>query len=217
MDSKQLRQDVLDELDFEPSLDASNIGVSATDTGVVTLTGHVRNYLEKVSAVSATKRLKGVRGVADEIEVRFPGSRIADDEIAKRAVNTLRWDAAVPDTVQVTVSNGSITLSGEVDWQFQRAAAETNVRRLDGVTSVINRVTLKPRPAVQLAAVKSQILNALKRHAETEARDIRISVKDGNRVTLEGKVDNWDERYAVEDAAWSAAGVASVDNRLTIH
>ncbi len=215
MDDKQLQQNVLDELEFEPSIDAANIGV-AVDDGVVTLTGHVSSYAEKLAAERAARQVKGVRAIAQEIEVRFPSDKkTADDEIAKRALSVLKWDAMIPqDAVKVTVQKGWVTLSGEVNWQYQRKASEDAVWKLSGVTGVTNSISLKP--TVSVSDIKKKIEGALARHAHIEAQAIRVNVRDGNKVSLEGKVDSWDEREAVEKAAWSVAGVQSVDDRLTI-
>ena len=215
MNDKELRQDVIDELDFEPSIDSADIGVLA-ENGVVTLTGHVPTYTQKLAAERAVWRVKGVKAIAQEIEVRIPGDKQqSDDEIAKRAVNTLAWNAAVPrDAVHVKVQKGWVTLTGELNWNYQREAAETAVRKLSGVTGVINNITLKP--TIQPVDVKQRITDALKRHAEVEAARIQVNVRDGSTVSLEGEVDNWDERQAVVHAAWAAPGVRMVDDRLRI-
>jgi osmotically-inducible protein OsmY len=157
-----------------------------------------------------------VRAIAQEIEVRYPGDKkTADDEIAKRALNILKWDAVVPpDSVKVTAQKGWLALTGEVDWQFQKKAAESAVRKLSGVTGVSNSITI--RPSVSAFDVKKKIEDALERNAHIEARAIRVDVLDGNKVRLEGQVDSWDDRDVTEDAAWSVAGVQSVDDRLTI-
>ena len=215
MNDKELRQNVIDELDFEPSIDSSDIGV-AVENGVVTLSGHVPNYTQKLAAERAVWRVKGVKAIAQEIEVRIPSEKTeTDDEIAKRAVNMLAWNAAVPkDAVHVKVQKGWVTLTGDLNWNYQREAAETAVRKLSGVTGVINNITLKP--TVQPVDVKQRITDALKRHAEVEAAQIRIDVREGGTVCLEGEVDNWDERQAVVHAAWAAPGVRMVDDRLRI-
>jgi len=215
MDDKQLRKNLLDELEFEPSLDAANIGVTAND-GVVSLTGHVSSYAEKTAAEGAARRVKGVRAVADEIEVRYPSDKkTSDDEIAKRALSILKWYAAIPqDAVQVTVQKGWVTLTGELAWQYQRKAAEDAVRKLSGVLGVANSISVKP--TVYVSDIKKTIEDALTRHAQLEGQAIRVSVRDRNKVLLEGKVDSWDDREAVENAAWSVAGVQSVDDRLII-
>jgi osmotically-inducible protein OsmY len=210
-----LRQDILDELDFEPSIDATKIGVAVSE-GVVTLSGHLSSFAEKIAAEEAVQRIKGVHAIANEIEVRYPGEKATSDEdIAKRTLNILEWNEVIPsDAVQVTVGKGWVTLSGEVAWQYQKKAAEDAVRKLTGVRGVINNIAIKP--SVLAADIKEKIESALTRHAEVEAAGIQVTVVDKNRVLLEGKVDNWDERRAVENAAWSVAGVQSVDDRLSI-
>ena len=215
MDDLKLRQLILDELEFEPSIDAANIGV-AVDQGVVTLTGHVGTYAQKLAAEEAVKHIKGVRGIAEEIEVRYPSTpKIHDDEIAKRALDILRWDASVPDDrLQVKVQQGWLTLSGEVDWNFQRKAAEEAVRKLSGLIGVANQIMLKS--TAQTADVKKRIEEALKRNAELEADAIRVSVVDG-RVKLEGKVKAWYERQLAEQAAWAVKGVRAVEDDLRLN
>lgn len=215
MSDSALRQDIIDELEFEPRVHAAHIGV-AVEKGVVTLSGHVGSYAEKLAAEKAAKRVKGVHAIAEEIEVRFPGDKkTADDEIASRAVNILRWSAVVPpDSVMIRVQDGWVRLSGEVNWQFQRSAAEAEIRRLSGIAGVVNGITIKPR--VQPVDIKRKIEAALKRHAEIEAQGILVTVEEGGRVGLEGCVHDWREREAVTDAAWSAPGVVRVDDRLRI-
>lgn len=214
MPDTQLRQLVIDELEFEPSIDATNVGVLAHD-GVVTLTGHVRSYAEKVAALQAARRVRGVRAIAQEIEVRYPGeAKAADDEIATRVLTVLEWDAMVPeDRIRVTVQNGWVNLGGTLDWQYQKKAAEDAVRKLVGVVGVTNAITMKA--SVQAADIKKKIEDALARNAHIEARDIRVSVSDHN-VSLEGIVDSWEVHDAVENAAWSVPGVQSVDDHLTV-
>jgi len=214
MDDIELRQAILDELEFEPRIDAADIGVAVED-GVVTLSGHVRSFAEKVAVQNAVQRVHGVRAIADKIEVRFPGMpKTADDEIAKRAADILKWDAMVPeDKIQITVRNGFVTLKGEVEWQYQRAAAEEAIRKLSHITGVSNLIEIVPRAAV--SDIKKKIEEALKRSAEAEARKIRVAVKDGT-VTLEGHVDSWSERMAVENAAWSVPGVKRVEDKLVV-
>lgn len=215
MRDTSLQQDVIDELDFEPSVNAAHIGV-VVDDGVVTLSGHVASYAEKMAAERAARRVKGVRAIAQEIEVRYPyDKKTADDEIATRALNILRWNTVVPpDSIQIRVQDGWVTLTGEVDWQFQRVAAESQIRRLSGVAGVMNSITIKPQ--AQTTDIKKKIEEALKRSAEVEARNIRVSKIGDARVALEGTVHNWQEREAVTNAAWSAEGVLSVEDRLTI-
>lgn len=214
MDDKTLRQHIIDELDFEPAIDAADIGV-AVENGVVTLTGHVRSYLEKLAAEAAAKRVKGVHGIAQEIEVRLPfDAQTSDDQIVQRALNMLNWNDNIPkDAVQVSVSRGWMTLTGNVDWQYQKIAAENAVRRLGGVTGISNQIAL--RPMVHAGDVKQNIEQALKRNAEVEARNIQVSVIDG-KVRLSGKVKAWHERDLVERAAWAAKGVRAVEDHLLL-
>ena len=209
-----LRQSVLEELDFDPSFDADDIGV-AVENGVVTLTGHVRSYAAKLAVERAVQRVKGVHGIAEEIEIRYPADkRTADDQIAERALSSIKWNAQVPrDAVLVKVEKGWVTLSGTVDWQFQRIAAESAVRRLSGVAGISNMITIKPQ--VRPTDVKSKILDALKRNAQLEADAIRVSV-DNDTVTLEGNVKAWYERGIAERAAWSAPGVSKVEDRISV-
>ncbi len=215
MNNLALRSRVTDELEFEPSINAAHIGVTV-ESGVVTLTGYVATFAEKMAAEDAARRVKGVRAVADEVVVRPPGHKqTADDEIARRALDILRWDAVVPaGAIEVTVAHGWITLGGQVEWQFQRRAAEEAVRKLSGVIGVSNGLTIAP--TVHAADVKAKIEAALQRRAEIEARNITITVRDGGFVVLEGTVDNWDERQAVASAAWSAPGVRSVEDHLRV-
>ena len=215
MTDKFLRQEVLDELDYEPSVNSTNIGV-AVASGVVTLTGHVSSYAEKIAAEAAVRRVRGVKAIAQEVEVRYPSDKkTADDQIAKRAVDILEWNAVVPKgAVQPTVRDGWITLTGQTEWQFQRAAAENAVRKLSGVAGVINNIAIKAR--AQPADIKLRIEKALKRNAEVEARDIGIYVLDGGAVKLEGAVHSLEERRMVESAVWSAPGVRTVDDRISI-
>ena len=215
MSELQLRQDVLDELEFEPSVEAAHIGV-AVEKDVVTLSGHVASYAEKVAAVTATRRIRGVRAIADEIEVRYPyDKKMPDDEIAKRAIDILEWDTVVPSAaVQVIVRGGWVTLTGTVDWQYQKKAAEECVRKLSGIQGVVNNIEI--RPHVKTQDVEQKIKDALKRHAEVEAKGIRVIVRNNDEVVLEGTVGNWFERYAVANAAWSAPGVKYVEDRLAI-
>ena len=214
MDDKTLRQFIIDEFDFEPSIDAANIGV-AVEKGVVTLTGHVASYAEKIAAERAVQRVKGVQAIAQEVEVRYPDqAKRSDDEIAQRALDILKWSVQIPaDSIQVTVEKGWITLAGAVEWQYQKLAAESAVRKLSGIHGVINLIDIKPNVAA--SDIQRKIMDSLKRNAELEANSIRVVV-DHNKVTLEGKVKAWYERELAERAAWSAPGVKSVVDRLTL-
>jgi osmotically-inducible protein OsmY len=215
MDDKALRQDIIDELDFDPAVHSANsIGV-AVERGVVTLTGHVSSYAEKVAVERAVRRVAGVRALAEEIEICYPSERrTSDDQIAERARNVMSWDARVPaDAIGVRVEKGWVTLEGSVPWHFQKRACESAVRKLSGVVGVSNLIKVEPR--VEAEDIKGKIIAALKRNAEVEADQISITVK-GDTVTIDGKVKAWYERDLVERAAWSAPGVASVIDRLTI-
>lgn len=214
MDDKLLRKNILAELEWEPSLNAASVGIAVED-GIVTLTGHVQSYAEKLKAEQVVKRVRGVRAIAEEIEVRPVHAHThADDEIAKRALNILNWDVMVPaEGLQVKVQQGWLTLSGAADWQYQRTAAEDDVRKLSGVLGVTNLITITPR--AQGDDIKERIEDALKRNALIEARNITIDVRNGN-VTLEGKVHGWHEREVLETAVWAAPGVKSVDDRVTV-
>lgn len=214
MSDMALRQNIIDELEFEPSIDAADIGI-AVDSGVVTLTGHVPSYFQKIEVENVVSRVRGVRGIAQEIEVRpFATNTTADDEVAKRALNSIDWNTTVPnDAVQAKVTKGWVTLSGKVEWQYQKIAALDAVKRLTGVIGVSNNIEVKPR--VSSFDVKKRIEDALKRTAEVEANGITVLVADG-KVTLEGHVNAWPERSAVERAAWSAPGVKAVVDHIRV-
>jgi len=215
MNNIMLRQNVIDELEFEPSLNSANIGVAASDTGVITLTGFVSSYAEKTAAEHAARRVKGVHGIAQEIEIRYPNDRKgSDDQIAERALKILSWDTTIPDDrVQVKVENGWVTLSGEVQWYFQKASAENAVHKLSGVMGVTNEIRIANQPTS--SAVKAKIEDALKRSAEVDARSIKVLVS-GSNVTLEGNVNAWHERNVAERAAWAVPGVLKVYDHLTV-
>lgn len=214
MTDKTIRQSVVDALEFEPSIDAAGIGVAVHD-GVVTLSGHVPTYLQKSSAEATAMRIKGVKAVAEEIEVRPYGShRMADDQIAHRAINTLQWNTSIPDgAVQTKVEKGWVTLTGQVEWQYQKEAASEAVRALTGVIGVANLIEIRPR--LKASDVKKRIEDALQRDALVDAAGIRVDVDHG-AVTLGGKVRAWSERQAIERAAWSAPGVNKVVDQITI-
>ncbi|TIV60129.1 BON domain-containing protein [Mesorhizobium sp.] len=215
MSDSILKQDIIDELDFEPSIDAADIGV-AVDDGIVTLTGHVPTYAQKVKVEDVVRNVKGVKAIAQEMEVRpFGTHKTADDEIAKRAINTIAWHTSIPGgAVQISVQSGWIKLTGKVEWQYQKTAAEDAVRHLAGVIGVTNQIEIKPRPSTH--DIKQRIENALKRNAELEAQEIKVNVLGNGAVRLEGRVHAWSERRAAERAAWSAAGVKTVEDRITI-
>jgi osmotically-inducible protein OsmY len=215
MNDKDLCHDVLDELEFEPSIDSEHIGVTAAN-GVVTLSGYVPSYAQKMAAERAAWRVKGVRAIAQEIAVRLPNDKkINDDEIAERAIKILAWNAWIPDeAVQVRVSHGWVTLTGQVEWNFLRQAAEREVRKLSGVLGVINDITL--HFTAHPTDIKQRILDALKRHAVVESKQIRVDVHDNGVVELHGHIDDWKERQAVEHAVWSTPGVRAIEDHMRI-
>ena len=215
MNDIELRQLVIDELEFDPSIDAAEIGVAA-ENAVITLSGHVSDYIQKIAAERATWRVKGVKGIAQKIEVRLPGDKKQnDDEIAQRAVNILAWNVVGPkNSIRVKVSDGWVTLSGNVRWNYQREAAVNEIWKLGGVKGVTNSIQIKSM--LQAGDVKQRIQDALKRHAEVEADEVRVDVRDGGTVRLDGRVENWRELQAVKRAVWSAPGVQSIDDHLVI-
>lgn len=211
-----LRKDVLDELEWDPSIDARTIGVAVED-GIIALTGHVGSYADKTNADKIVKRVHGVQGVANDLEVKPLMSYERDDvDIARSAVNALEWNAAVPkDRIKVSVTKGWITLEGEVDWYYQKRAAEDAVGLLAGVRGVADKVTVKARQA-KVEDVKDKIEAALKRNAEVDAKHIAIQAS-GSSVTLSGTVRSWVERQDAVNAAWSAPGVTRVVDQIQIH
>src|SRR3984957_62966 len=211
MTDESLKQSVLDELAWDPSVADAHIGVTASG-GVVTLTGHVGSYSEKCAAEHAVGRVAGVKAIAEELRIRYLYSvGHGDEDIAKQALNVLAWDLSVPkDKVKVKVDKGWITLSGDVNWYYQKHAAEMDVRKLLGVMGVSNQIVIKP--GAQASDVQKKIKAAFGRNAEFEAENIVVST-DGGKVTLSGRVDSYYERTLAEDTAWSAPGVTHVNDK----
>jgi len=214
---EEIQRRVLDELKWDPEVEPTDVGV-AVKNGIVTLTGTVASYAMKFAAERAAKRVDGVKAVANDIQVKLPFEKTrTDTDIAEAAVNALKWDVEVPaDRIKVTVHNGWVTLEGDVEWNFEREAAERDVRYLTGVKGVTNLIKvvglrLKPTPS----EVKTRIEDALTRSAELDAQRIQVDVKDG-KVILRGSVRSWAEREEAEDAAWSAPGVTDVEDQIVV-
>lgn len=206
----EIQENVLKQLKWDPSLNSDHIGVRVAN-GVVTLTGYVSSYSEKWAAEKAVEHVAGVKAIADELEVKLPDSSRRDDvEIARTAADALKSNISVPDDVKAIVEHGWITLKGEVEWGYQKEAAENAVRNLFGVKGVINNIAVRPKVAP--TDVKNKIKDALERIAIEEANKIAVDV-DGSKVILKGKVHSWDEYWAARNAAWSAPGVTTVETK----
>lgn len=214
MKDESLRQQVIDELGCDPAVGGQKIDVAVAN-GVATLSGDVSSYAHKIAAERVVRRLTDVRGFTDAIKVKLPeGTAVPDEEIARRAATILKWNSLLPpDRIQVAVKDGWITLSGEVDWQYQRSAAEDAVLPLPGVVAVINNLSSKSR--VQVQHVKNRIENVLKRNAATRAARINVAVC-GPVVTVHGQVYDQEERTAVRNAIELIPGVEHVEDLLTI-
>lgn len=210
----QLQRDVMAELEWEPSVTHSDIGVSVKD-GVVALSGFVPNYAEKLAAEKATRRVSGVHAIAEEIKVRYPFEpKTSDSEVARRILDIFSWDAVIPnDKINVKVEKGWVTLSGSVDWRFQADAARRAAGKIHGVVGVSDLIEVHKLPAA--SDVRERIVAAFKRSADVDSGTITVFT-EGNKVILNGKVHGWHERNVAENAAWAAPGVTKVEDNLVV-
>lgn len=210
----QLRRDIEDELAAEPSVDATAIGVAVKD-GIVTLSGHVASYAEKLAAEQCIAKLPKVRAIVSELDIQLPGSsRITDEDIARAAMSALAWNSLVPpDRVKVEVGSGWLTLDGDVDWHYQRAAAQDAVSSLRGVTGITNKILVKPKSVRN--AVKAHIEAALRRRYGKSLNHIQVEAR-GDHVILRGTVSSLAERSEIERTAWTTPGVCHVDDNLRV-
>lgn len=211
---EQLKKDVTSELEWDPSIHASQVGV-AVKNGVVTLTGHLDTYTEKAAIERVVGRVQGVKAIAVEMDVKLdPGHKRSDTDIAATIESAFMWHSQIPsERIQVKVEKGFVKLSGEVDWDYQRQQAEKAVRPVIGVVGVTNNITLKT--SVSPANVSGRIHEAFTRHADREAKDIEVLVS-GPVVTLRGTVDSYAERVAASTAVWAAPGISKVMNEIKV-
>lgn len=211
-DDESIGEDVLSELNWDPKISSSDIGVAVND-GVVTLTGYVSSYWEKDEAEKAVKRVYGVRAVANDLRLKLAELR-TDPEIARDAVHEIDSHIFIPsDKIKVTVKSGWVTLEGNVGWQFQKRIVESAVKKLKGVIGITNNIEVKGQ--VSPTEVKSKIEEALRRSAEVDARRITVEV-EGSTIKLLGSVRSWAEKSEAERVAWSAPGITNVENRISV-
>ena len=210
-----LKNDILSELKYEPSVKTSDIGVLVKD-GTVTLNGYTSSYWEKSHAIRAAKRVVGVNAIADEIQIKLPGSLDRNDsDIAAAAGQQIKWAPSVPDdAVKVTVRDGWVTLEGEVPWWYQKNAAENAIHYLLGVKGVSNEISIKPQ--VSAVGIESDIQAALKRSSALDSDEVTVTAL-GSSVTLRGKVRTYAEKEDAARTAWAAPGVISVDNQISVN
>jgi osmotically-inducible protein OsmY len=209
----QLQVDVMEELKWEPGVDHERIGVSVTK-GVVALSGNVRSYAEKLLAERTVRRVKGVRAVAEELEVVYDWEpKRSDSEIAKCVADILEWDPMMPRGIQVTVEGGVVRLTGKVEWNYQRDLAVEDTSKIAGVVRI--DCQLKVAPNISTADLRERIEQAFERNADLEAEKIVVEAQAG-KVTLSGRVSSWNKRYLAESAAWAAPGVAQVEDKLMV-
>jgi osmotically-inducible protein OsmY len=209
----ELQLDVMEELKWEPGVDHERIGVSVTN-GVVALSGTINSYAEKLLAEKTVRRVKGVRAVAEELQVQYAFEpKKSDDQIAKRVADILEWDPLVPRGLEVTVEKGVVKLSGKVEWNYQRDLAAEDTAKITGVVRIDNRIQVAP--PISTTDIINRIEQAFERNADLEAEKIHVQAQ-GAKVTLTGSVSSWNKRYLAESAAWSAPGVIQVEDRLMV-
>jgi len=210
----QLQHDVMAELEWDPRVDHADIGIAVND-GVVTLSGYVKSYPEKMAAERAARRVAGVKAIAEEIKVRFASDpKTADHEIAKRILDLFAWHVSIPkDRVKLTVEHGWVTLSGDVDWFYQKEEAAKSAGRITGVLGISNLIEVKKLPVA--ADIKERIMAAFRRQANLDATSVTV-VTEGSTVRLGGTVKAWNERGVAERAAWAAPGVNKVEDDIIV-